>query len=149
MAAMPIADLQSVNTIAAALRTKNSPWMSAIELLAKICDICAEVAKNEVMLLRVLELYSGNCIDSADFSRNRLDRQIMRDLVVVFQCRCHCVMCDRTYKTKALMLFRRGLHRPYLSTLLLLVVRSFDARNEAATIARRDRYRYAGDSICA
>lgn len=47
--------------------------MPTVELLAKVCNICAEVSKNEIVLFGVFEPYSSDCWEAVHLCRNRLD----------------------------------------------------------------------------
>lgn len=117
IAAMPIADLKPVIILSHLHASpENLPWMPAVELLAKIRNVCTEVSKNKVMLLRLLELYGGDRGNTVYLCDDRLDRQIMRNLIVILECWSHCVVY-RSDRKEMLMLHLNSAHNPYLSTL--------------------------------
>lgn len=59
--------------------------MSAIELLAKICDICAEIFEYKIVFIRLIELHSSNASHVMNLGCYWFDRKIIRDLVVKFE----------------------------------------------------------------
>lgn len=63
----------------------NAPWMSAIELLAQICDVCSEVFQYRFRLLDVFELHCRNTGHTVDLRDHRFHRQFVLNVLIKFQ----------------------------------------------------------------
>jgi hypothetical protein len=63
----------------------NLPRMPAIELLAEVCDVRAEVTKNEIRFLDALKLDSSDSTNSIDLGHHRLDWEVLLDFFIEFE----------------------------------------------------------------